>query len=81
MSPEVPQQCDRKTIAQREKPTPVPIAWVSKGDLLNCRPDLSAQIEALDEADVDYIAEKVGDALQETYRIAMDVVLTEYFLE
>jgi hypothetical protein len=60
---------------------PIPISWVSKDDLINCRPDLQERLEALDVADVDYIAEKVGDCLQETYRLAMEIVLSEYFGE
>jgi hypothetical protein len=58
---------------------PIPISWVCKDDLLRLRPDLSEQIHALSDAEVEYIAEKVGDALQETYWQAMDIVLTEYW--
>ena len=60
------------------KPASIPISWVSKEDLLACRPDLSGRIQALDEAEVDYIAHKVGDALQDTYWLALNVVLADY---
>lgn len=32
------------------EPEPIPVSWVSKTDLLTCRPDLSDQIAALTEA-------------------------------
>ncbi len=56
-----------------------PISWVGKQDLLNRRPDLAEQINALSDAEVEYIGEKIGDALQETYKVAMGIVLTDYF--
>ncbi len=56
----------------------VPISWVSKQDLLLCRPDLKEQVEALDGGDVGIIADKIGDALQETYWLAMNIVLADY---
>lgn len=57
----------------------IPISWVGKQDLLNCRPDLTEQIETLSDAEVEHIGEKIGDALQETYKLAMGIVLADYF--
>lgn len=58
---------------------PIPTNWVSKEDLIYCRPDLKERLEVLEEGDIEYIAGKVGDALQETYWLAMDIVLSAYF--
>ena len=62
-----------------EHPQPIPVAWVTKEDLLYCRPDLEAQIEALSAGDMAYLADKIGDAFQVTYQLVIDVVLDEYF--
>ena len=59
----------------------IPISWVSTHDLINCRPEHTKQINALTQADVEYIAEKVGDALQDTYRLAMEIILDDFFNE
>ncbi len=56
----------------------VPTNWVHKDDLVYCRPDLAAQITALDTSGVKYIAGKIGDALQETYWMAMGIILDDY---
>ena len=61
--------------------SPIPICWVSREDLAHCRPDLRGQIEALNDGDVDYIGEKIGDALQDTYWLAMEIVLAGFFQE
>src|SRR5260221_14649466 len=55
-----------------------PTNFVSKEDLLFTRPDLETKILMLSDADVANIADKVGDALQETYWIAVGVVLANY---
>jgi hypothetical protein len=44
--------------------TPIPTNWVCKADLLHCRPDLENEITALDDGDIENIANKIGDALQ-----------------
>ncbi len=62
-----------------QKWTYFPISWVGKQDLLNRRPDLAEQIEALSDAEVECIGEKVGDALQETYKLALGIMLEDYF--
>jgi hypothetical protein len=64
-----------------EAPPSFPISWVSKNDLFLCRPDLTERIRALDESEVEYIAEKIGDALQETYWLTMSAILDDYFGE
>ena len=56
----------------------VPTNWVHKDDLVYCRPDLAEQITALDKSAVTYIAGKIGDALQETYWMAMGIILDDY---
>jgi hypothetical protein len=61
--------------------TAVPISWVSRRDLLHSHPEREQQIEALTNDEIEYIAEKVGDALQETYWQALGIVLGEYFGE
>ncbi len=63
---------------ERRPETPIPVSWVSVDDLLRCRPELAAQIDTLSEADMDRIAKKVGDALQETYWLALGIVLDEF---
>ncbi len=56
----------------------VPTNWVAKEDLLYCRPDLQDAINALDADDIAIIADQIGDALQETYWLAMGIVLERY---
>ncbi len=56
----------------------VPTNWVHKDDLVYCRPDLAERIKALDGSAVTYIAGKIGDALQETYWMAMGIILDDY---
>ncbi len=55
-----------------------PIAWVGKADLLACHPEMEPQILALNDAEVAYIGKKIGDALQETYHLALATILAAY---
>ena len=55
-----------------------PIAWVSREDLLHCCPEFAEQIQALDPSEIDHIGSKVGDRLQETYWMALEIVLSDY---
>ena len=71
MFPEIPSQGD-------ERLQPCPIAWVSREDLVNCCPELKEQIKSLDNSDIANIAYKVGDALQESYWMALEIILTGY---
>jgi hypothetical protein len=57
---------------------PIAIAWLSKADLLHARPDLEKRAGELTQAEVEYLAEKLGDALQESYWLALEVVLDDY---
>jgi hypothetical protein len=57
---------------------PIPTNWVHKDDLTYCRPDLAERIEALGASEVKYIAGKIGDALQDTYWVAMGIILDDY---
>jgi hypothetical protein len=56
-------------------PEPIPVSWVSKTDLLACRPDLADGITTLTEAQMSILAKELGDALQETYHLALEIVL------
>jgi len=71
MSPEIPSKGD-------ERLEPCPIAWVSREDLVNCCPELKEQIKSLDNSDIANISDKVGDALQESYWMALEIILTGY---
>ncbi len=51
-----------------------PVVGVSKEDLLSARPDFEAQIAALTEGDMERIADKLGDALMDTYWLALDII-------
>jgi hypothetical protein len=57
---------------------PIPTNYVSKDDLLYSRPDLREKIAALNTSDIEIIADKIGDALQETYWLAVDIILEDY---
>ena len=67
MSPEISSQGD-------ERLQPYPITWVSKEDLTYCCPELEDQIKSLDNSDIANIADKVGDALQESYWMVLEVI-------
>ena len=71
MSPEVP-------FKGNKRPEPFPINWVGKEDLIKCCPELEEQIQLLDASDIANIASKVGDALQESYWMALKIVLLAY---
>jgi len=69
-------------MSSEQKPEkPIPISWVSTEDLIRCQPQRTEQIQALNPADVEYLAEKVGDALQDSYWQAMESVLDDFFNE
>jgi hypothetical protein len=55
-----------------------PTNWVAKADLLSVRPDLKRRIQALDDDDLSTIADTVGDALTESYWIALPIILAAY---
>ena len=71
MSPETP-------LKDNKRPEPFPISWVSKEDLISCCPELEKQIQLLDASDIANIASKVGEALQESYWLALEIVLPAY---
>ena len=64
---------------ETDQNNPIPISWLCKDDLINCRPDLASQIEAIPQQDVAYIADKVGDSLQDTYWLAVSIILNSFF--
>lgn len=53
----------------------IPICWVSREDLITCRPDLADRLAAMHEAEWAGLANQIGDALQETYWLAIAVAL------
>jgi hypothetical protein len=57
------------------EPDPIPIGWLSRTDLLACCPELSDRIATLSEAQMAIIANEIGDALQDTYHIALEIAL------
>ncbi len=57
----------------------VPVCWVGKEDMLSCRPDLTERVADLDADDLARIADKLGDALQDSYWMALEIILTDYF--
>ena len=71
MSPELPSNND-------ERLQPCQIAWVSREDLVDCCPEQKDQIKSLDNSDIALIADKLGDALQESYWKALEITLTGY---
>lgn len=60
---------------------PIPVSWVGKEDLLNARPDFKDKIAALGPNELVQLANKVGDGLQDTYRLVVGIVLDSYFAE
>ena len=60
------------------EPRSFPTNSVAKEDLVYCRPDLEKQIEALTDSDIEKIASKVGEALQEEYWIALNIILAAH---
>ena len=52
---------------------------MSRADLIRCRPDQKERLEILDDSEVACIAEEIGDALQETYWMVMEIILADYF--
>ena len=57
---------------------PIPVCWLSREDLVACRPDLADRIETMSENELASLADRLGDALQETYWIAVAVILENY---
>lgn len=54
----------------------VPIVWFTRSDLVKRRPDLATVIHKLGDHEVEFIASKVGEALEEFYWIQVNVVLS-----
>jgi hypothetical protein len=77
-------------MSERERPTPsdadehdtpIPVSWIAKEDLAYASPERADEIAALSRADMEYIAGKVGDALQDAYWTAIETVLERYFAD
>jgi hypothetical protein len=62
---------------KREKP--IPVAHVSREDLMYVLPELADQINMLDDGAIHEIASRVSDALQETHHLTMRVIAQAYF--
>ena len=56
-----------------------PVASLTYEDLLSSRPDLVETLASLTPSQINRIAEKLGDALQESYWMALGIILTEQF--
>ena len=54
----------------------IPILWVKRSDFVKRRPDLAAEIAQLKDNEVAFLAERLGDALEEFYWIQLNVVLS-----
>jgi hypothetical protein len=54
----------------------IPILWVKRTDLLKRRPDLAPEIKRLNDDELAFLAERIGDALEEFYWIQLNVVLS-----
>jgi hypothetical protein len=54
----------------------IPIVWVKRSDFVKRRPDLATEIAHLKDDEVAFLAERVGDALEEFYWIQLNVVLS-----
>jgi len=66
-------------ICQQNPDRPILIPWLSKNNLLNCQPERAKQIKMLARANVEYLAEKIGDGLQDCYWISVGAILDDYF--
>jgi hypothetical protein len=58
---------------------PLPICWVTKADFIQTRLDLAERLQALDAAEVKYLAEHFSDALHESYWLTLEEVLATHF--
>lgn len=69
------------TASESEKFATYPTNYVSREDLLSCRPDLDGTIQSFSDWEVEQIADKIGEHLAETYWLTMEIILTERFGE
>ncbi|MBZ0285220.1 MAG: hypothetical protein K8L97_31085 [Anaerolineae bacterium] len=74
------QQSDQQATLLNPEPEPtdedIPILWLNRSDLIKRRPDLASVIQKLGEHEIEFIASKVGEALEEFYLIQLNVVLS-----
>jgi len=68
-------------MTETDHDTSIPVCSLSKEDLLSARPDLEDIIAAMTIAEVDRLADKLSDALMETYWMALDIILDDEFGE
>jgi hypothetical protein len=64
-----------------EAPQSFPVKSIEKEDLLYCRPEFAQKIENLGPHEMEYIADKMSDGLQDAYWLVMGIVLDTYFGE
>jgi hypothetical protein len=77
--PNIPLEVPDTTLSQKSKPDEdIPLLWLNRADLCQRRPDLTPIIERLRDDELSFIAEKVGNALEEFYWIQLNVVLSLY---
>ncbi len=58
-----------------------PVSQITREDLLYLRPDLKDEIAALSPSDMQRLADKIGDGLQDAYWDVVGIVLDRYFPE
>ncbi len=65
-------------MVEAEQERTFPVASLTKEDLLYCVPELEAHIVALTDTDMARIADRLSDALQESYQLALSTILEGY---
>jgi hypothetical protein len=56
-----------------------PIAYLSRSDMLRHFPEWETAIQTLEPGEVSDLADEVGEALQETYWAALEILLAARF--
>ncbi|MBZ0285025.1 MAG: hypothetical protein K8L97_30095 [Anaerolineae bacterium] len=74
--PQPEQQVTVPTPEPEPKDEDIPIMWLNRSDLIQRRPDLVAVIQKLGEHEIQFLASKVGEALEEFYWIQLNVILS-----
>ncbi len=56
-----------------------PTSYMARADVLQVRPDLAELGEQLTEAEIEAIADVLGERLQEAYWLALEIILDERY--
>src|SRR5260221_11803248 len=70
---------DHRTPDEIEREEALSVTSLSREDLLYSRPDLVQTIDNLTPSQLRRIAEKLGDVLQDSYWMALGIILMEQF--